>query len=146
MRWQAIYDEVRRRHAAGEPLLGIARAMDLARATVRKHASAETFPARLPHGAGPSLLDLHVARLAGRIDEGCENAMALWRETWERGYPGTSWQVHRFVAERRTRPVRSGRKPRCARACALELPGTDAPLSPARMGAGSGVAPAHRPW
>ena len=48
----------------------------------------------------------------GRIGEGCENAMALWRELRERGYPGTSRQVHRFVAERRTKPTRSGRKPR----------------------------------
>jgi hypothetical protein len=133
MRWQAVYDEVRRRHAGGEPLLGIARAMGLARATVRKYAAAETFPARLPHGAGPSLLDPHVAYLAGRIDEGCENAMALWREIREQGYPGTSRQVHRFVAERRTRPVRSGRKPRCARAGASQRPGTEAPLPPARQ-------------
>jgi transposase len=133
MRWQASYDEVRRRHAGGEPLLAIARAMGLARATVRKYASAETFPARLPHGAGPSLLDPHVAYLAGRIDEGCENAMALWREIREQGYPGTSRQVHRFVAERRTRPVRSGRKPRCATASDSQRPGTEAPLPPARQ-------------
>ncbi|WP_143074603.1 hypothetical protein [Methylobacterium sp. ap11] len=90
--------------------------MGLARATVRHCASAEAFPARLPHGAGASLLDPYVAYLAGRIDEGCETAMALWREIREQGYPGTSRQVHRFVAERRTRPVRSGRKPLRARA------------------------------
>ena len=111
-RWKAAYDEVRRRHADGQTLLGIARAMGLARATVRKYATADTFPARLPHGPGPSLLDPHVDYLLGRIDEGCENAMALWRELRERGYPGTSRQVHRFVAERRTKPTRSGRKPR----------------------------------
>ena len=35
-RWKAAYDEVRRRHADGQMLLGIARAMGLARATVRK--------------------------------------------------------------------------------------------------------------
>ncbi len=133
MRWQAVYDEVRRRHAGGEPLLGIARALGLARATVRKYASAETFPARLPHGAGPSLLDPHVAYLAARIDEGCENAMALWREIREQGYPGTSRQVHRFVAERRMRPVRSGRKPRCAKASASEPPVSEASLPPARQ-------------
>lgn len=133
MRWQAVYDEVRRRHAGGEPLLGIARAMRLARATVRKYASAEAFPARLPNGAGPSLLDPYVTYLAERIDEGCENAMALWREIREQGYPGTSRQVHRFVAERRTRPVRSGCKPLCARAGASQRPGTETPLPPARQ-------------
>ena len=111
-RWKAVYDEVRHRHADGQTLLGIARAMGLARATVRKYAAADTFPARLPHGPGPSLLDPHVDYLLGRIGEGCENAVALWRELRERGYPGTSRQVHRFVAERRTTPTRSGRRPR----------------------------------
>ena len=96
----------------GQTLLGIARAMSLARATVHKYATADTFPVRLPHGPGPSLLDPHVDYLLSRIDEGCENAMGLWRELRERGYPGTSRQVHRFVAERRTKPTRSGRKPR----------------------------------
>ncbi|WP_425312999.1 transposase [Methylobacterium indicum] len=59
MRWRTICDEVRRRHASGEPLLGIARAMGLARAMVRKYATAEAFPVQLPHGAEPSLLDPH---------------------------------------------------------------------------------------
>ena len=47
--------------------LGIARDMRLARATVRKYAAADAFPARLPHGQGPSLLDPHVDYLLGRI-------------------------------------------------------------------------------
>ena len=111
-RWKTAYDEVRRRHADGQTLLGIARTMGLARAIVRKYATADTFPARLPHGPSPSLLDPHVDHLLGRIGEGCENAMALWRELRERGYPGTSRQVHRFVSERWTKPTRSGRKPR----------------------------------
>ncbi len=111
-RWEAVYIEVRRRDADGQTLLGIARAMGLARATVRRYATADTFPARLPHGPSPSLLDPYVDYLLGRIGEGCENAMALWRELRERGYPGTSRQVHRFVAERRTKPTRSGRKTR----------------------------------
>lgn len=37
--------------------------------------------------------------------EGCENAMALWREVREQGFAGTHRQVHRFVAERRTMPT-----------------------------------------
>ncbi len=132
-RWKAVYDEVRRRHAAWETLLGIARAMGLARATVRKYAAADTFPARLPHGPGPSLLDPHVDYLLGRIGEGCENAMALWREIRERGYPGTSRQVHRFVAERRTKPTRSGRKPRGETMPVPETPAAEPSLPSARQ-------------
>lgn len=132
-RWKAAYDEVRRRHADGQTLLGIARTMGMARATVRKYATADTFPARLPHGPGPSLLDPHVDYLLGRIDEGCENAMALWRELRERGYPGTSRQVHRFVAERRTKPTRSGRKPRGEPIPVLETPAVERCLPSARQ-------------
>ena len=114
-------------------MFAIARALGLARATVRRYASAEAFPARLPHGAGPSLLDPYVAYLAERIDESCENATALWREIREQSHSGTSRQMHRFVAERRTRPVRSRRKPRCARASDSQRPGTEAPWPPARQ-------------
>lgn len=103
------YEEVRR-HASGQPLLGIARAMGLACATVFKYAAADSFPARLPHGPGLSLLVRHMNYIMGRIGEGCENAMSLWHEIRARGYPGASRQVHRFVAEQRTKPTRSGRK------------------------------------
>ena len=132
-RWRAAYDEIRRRRASGETLLGMARDMGLARATVRKYAAAETFPARLPHGPGPSLLDPHIAYLVQRIGEGCENAMALWRELRERGFSGTNRQVHRFVAERRTKPVRSGRKPQGATPAAQEKPVTGPVLPTSRQ-------------
>src|SRR3954453_11376034 len=39
-RWVALYEEVRRRHAAGEALQAISRTMNLAVGTVRKYASA----------------------------------------------------------------------------------------------------------
>ena len=124
---------MRRRRASGETLLGIARVMSLARATVRKYATADVFPARLPHGPGPSLLDPHVDYLVSRIGEGCENAMALWRELRERGYPGTSRQVHRFVAERRTKPTRSGRKPQRETAAVPEARVSRSPLPTSRQ-------------
>ncbi len=107
--------------------------MGLARATVRKYAAAEAFPLRLPHGPGPSLLDPHVDYFLRRLSEGCENAMALWREIRERGYPGTSRQVHRFVAERRTTPTRSGRKPRGGAASMPDQPAVELPLPSARQ-------------
>ena len=77
---------------------------------MRKYAQAESFPERAIQRPNPSRLDPYLAHLEQRMAEGCENAMALWRELRERGYPGTSRQVHRFVAERRTKPTRSGRK------------------------------------
>lgn len=108
-RWQARYDEVRRRHATGEPLLAISRVMGLARATVRKFARAESFPARLPRGPGPSILDPYLPHLERRLAEGCENGLVLWRELRGMGFPGGSKQVHRWLAERRTVPARVGR-------------------------------------
>ena len=111
-RWQARYDEVRRRHLAGEPLLAIARATGLARATVRKFARAESFPARLPYGPGPSILDPYLPHLERRLAEGCENGLALWRELCAQGFHGGTKQVHRWLAERRTAPSKFGRRTR----------------------------------
>ena len=103
-RRRARYDEVRRRHLAGEPLLAIARATGLARATVRKHARAESFPEWAAHGPRRSILDPCLPHLERRLAEGCENGMALWRELRGMGFPGGNKQVHRWLAERRTAP------------------------------------------
>ena len=89
MRCQGRYEEVRHRHGAGEPLLAISQAMGLARATVRKFARAVSFPARLPRGPGPSILDPYLPHLEQRLAEGCENGFVLWRElrkglTWRK--------------------------------------------------------------
>ncbi len=51
----------------------------------------------------------------------------------ERGYPGTSRQVHRFVAERRTKPTRSGRKPRGETMPVPETPAVEPSLPSARQ-------------
>ncbi|MBV1797545.1 ISL3 family transposase [Siccirubricoccus sp. G192] len=101
-RWKALYDEVRRRIAAGEPLLTISRRMRLARGTVRKFADAESFPERAVRPPGPSILDPYLDHLEARLATGCENAMALWRELRDRGFRGTARQVHRWLGPRRT--------------------------------------------
>ena len=49
--------------------------------------------------------------------------MALWRELRERGFAGTHRQIHRFVAERRTKPARRTARKWLAR---TETPATDA--------------------
>ena len=105
-RWLAAYEDVRRRHRAGESLLAISRATGLARGTVRKHAHAECFPERASRRPNASRLDPYLAHIEKRMAEGCENAMALWREVRQQGFAGSHRQIHRFVAERRTPPAR----------------------------------------
>ena len=107
-RWQARHAEVRRRHLAGETLLGIARQTGLALGTVGKYARAETFPARISHGPGPSILDPYLSHLERRLAEGCENGLTLWRELRGQGFPGGTRQVHRWLIERRIVPAKTG--------------------------------------
>ncbi len=54
-----------------------------------------------------SILDPYLAHLQARLAEGCENALALWREVRAAGFPGTAKQVQRWLAEHRTGPARS---------------------------------------
>jgi transposase len=106
-RWVALYEEVRRRHASGEKLQAIGRAMNLAVGTVRKYAAAESFPVPEGRPLRSSILDPYLVHLQTRLAEGCENALALWREVRAVGFPGTAKQVQRWVAEHRTAPAPS---------------------------------------
>jgi hypothetical protein len=99
-----LYEEVRRRHRAGEALLAIARTMQLARGTVRKYAQAAEFPERAPRPSH-SIIDPHLAYLHARLAEGCEDAAALWREIRARGFTGTAKQIRRWLSEHRTKPA-----------------------------------------
>ncbi|RYZ17108.1 MAG: transposase [Myxococcaceae bacterium] len=94
-------------HLAGEPLLRISRTLRLARATVRKYASAEASPERAVRVPGPSILDPFLEYLAQRHAAGCENALTLWREIRAKGFRGTSRQVHRWLQTRRAAPAPS---------------------------------------
>jgi transposase len=105
--WVALYEEVRRRHARGEALLAISRAMGLAVGTVRKYAYAESFPVPKARPLRPSILDPYLAHLRARLTEGCENALALWRELHAASFPGTAKQVHRWLAQHRSAPAPS---------------------------------------
>ncbi|MCJ2063738.1 ISL3 family transposase [Methylobacterium sp. J-088] len=106
-RWEILYDDVRRRCAAGHSLCRINRETGLARATVRKYAFAERFPRHGLRGPGSSILDPHLDHLKARLNKGCENAMQLWRELRDLGFSGTPKQVCRWLQERRARPVKT---------------------------------------
>ncbi len=106
-RWQALYEEVRQRHARGEKLLAISHTMGLARGTVRRFAQAESFPERAVRQPGPSILDPYLSHLNARLAAGYENATALWRELRDLGFAGSPKQVYRWMAERRTAPAKT---------------------------------------
>lgn len=112
-RWLAWYQEVRRRHLAGESLRAIKKATGLARATVRRFARAESFPERAVRAPGPSRLDAFIPWLEERLAAGCANASALYRELRERGYAGGSRPVHRWVQTQRITPAKT--TPPCRR-------------------------------
>ena len=103
----ACDQEVRRRRAAGESLRAIKKATGLARATVRRFARAESFPERAVRPPGPSRLDPFIPWLEERLAAGCVNASALYRELRERGYPGSSRQVHKWVHTQRVTPAKT---------------------------------------
>jgi transposase len=104
----ALYEEVRRRRAAGETLAAISRAVGLAVNTVRKYACAESFPVPDAQRPWPSVLDPHLAHLHARFAAGCRSAQVLWRELRAMGFPGTDRQVQRWLAQRRTAPAPAG--------------------------------------
>jgi hypothetical protein len=101
---------------------------------VRKFARAESFPAHLPHGPGPSILGPFLPHLERRLADGCENSMMLWRELRDIGFAGGNKQVHRWLAERRTVPAKVGR-PRMALPSDTPVPAsrTASPLPAARQ-------------
>ena len=104
----ARYEEVVRRHKAGESIRAIGLAMNLDRRTVRGFVRADAFPERAQRARVPSLLDAHQQYLAARAAEGCRNAMQLWRELRARGFIGGHSIVRDAVAQLRGVPPQSG--------------------------------------
>ena len=106
-RRRALYEEVRRRHLAGEPLLAISRAMRLARGTVRKYARAEEVPVHAAGRLRPSIIDPHITWLEAQVAAGRKNAASLWRDLRALGFAGTARQVRRWLSEQRTGHARN---------------------------------------
>ena len=131
---QARHEEVQRRYAAGEALLAIARAMKLARGTVRKYARASDVPEPATCRPRFSIIDPYLPYLQVRLAEGCADAAALWREVRAQGYSGTATQVRRWLSERRTEPAKTA--PHRWRGQMLPPPDpatSPSPLPPARQ-------------
>ena len=88
--------------------------MGLARGTVRRYALAESFPERALPRPRPSILDPYLGYLDQRLAQGCENALALWRELRACGFSGTRRQVSRWLQPLRRVPSPFGPRPTCS--------------------------------
>jgi transposase len=96
-----LYEQVKQLQAAGWKIEQISRRLDLNHTTVRKFFYAKAFPEPTRRTAKGSMLNPFLTYLESRFEEGCRNAMQLWREIKEKGYPGTWRQVLRWMRKRR---------------------------------------------
>lgn len=113
----ARWEEVQRRHAAGESLRSIARTMGMSRHTIRRLMAEELPPQNhivhpRPGGLTSPTLQPHVSYLQDRWQAGCHNCAQLYREITTRGSQGShtllsqavrAWRPPRVPAKDRTR-------------------------------------------
>jgi transposase len=107
----AKYEHIQQLRQAGYNISQIAQLLGHHWETVRKYYEATHFPERKQRRPGRSILDPYLPYLEQRQREGCENAMQLWREIQQRGYPGSPRQVLKWMQLRRTQ--RAPTTPKC---------------------------------
>jgi len=99
----ARYQRVRQMRQDGYNIAQIAQILGHHRETVRKYYYATSFPERKRRQAPNSILNPYLAYLEYRYEQGCENAMQLWREMQSKGYKGSHRQVSKWMQLRRTK-------------------------------------------
>ena len=104
-RRQGLYTEIHRLRNDGYALRAIARELGKSPTTIYKYLAMPEFPQKIIRQRIPSMLDPYVEYLSQRWQEGCQNALQLWREIQKRGYPGSSRQVSKWAYERRDYPA-----------------------------------------
>src|SRR5215218_7675856 len=101
----ADYKKVKKLHEQGMNLLAICRYLGMSRGAVRRYVHADAFPERSRRPREPSMLDPFEPYLAKRWAEGCRNALQMWREIREQGYPGAQGRVLQWARQRREEPA-----------------------------------------
>ena len=101
----ADYKKVKKLHEQGMNMLAICRYLGMSRGAVRRYVHADAFPERSPRPREPSMLDPFEPYLAKRWHEGCRNALQMWREIREQGYPGAQGRVLQWARQRREEPA-----------------------------------------
>jgi transposase len=97
----ALYTLIRARHAKGEYLTTIARALRINDKTARKYALADECPMMKAYPPRPRLLAPYEPYLRARWAEGCRNGKQLHREIVAHGFRGSRPLVSTFVAQLR---------------------------------------------
>lgn len=101
----ARYSAVRKLQSEGMSMLAICRELKMSRGAVRRYVQADAFPEHRRHPRQKSMLDPFKPYLAKRWEEGCRNAMQLWREIKQRDYPGAQGRVLQWARQRREEPA-----------------------------------------
>jgi len=101
----AGYKKVKKLHEQGMNMLAICRYLGMSRGAVRRYVHADAFPERSRRPPEPSMLDPFEPYLAKRWHEGCRNALQMWREIREQGYPGAQGRVLQWARQRREEPA-----------------------------------------
>lgn len=101
----ADYKKVKKLHERGMSMLAICCYLGMSRGAVRRYVHADAFPERRRRPREPSMLDPFEPYLAKRWEEGCRNALQMWREIREQGYPGAQGRVLQWERQRREEPA-----------------------------------------
>jgi transposase len=109
------YHLVRELHDQGHSIREIANRLQLGRQTVRKFLRAEAFPERASQPKRVGKLTAYEPYLQSRWDDGCHNALQLWREIQAQGYtgatPGTAARSDRADPTRAICPTQAAADP-----------------------------------
>lgn len=109
---QASYERIQALHAEGRSLHAITREVEMSRATVRKYLRAPECPTRAARRTKIGAFTAFEGHLQTRWQQGCRDAVQLWRELQALGFGGTYRAVQRHVA--RWRPAGRRRRGRAA--------------------------------
>ncbi|TAK27886.1 MAG: ISL3 family transposase [Myxococcaceae bacterium] len=120
---QARYDQVKALRAQGLSHRAIGTRVGMTPATVRKYLAAPTCPTRAPRRTKVGTLTRVDAHLRARWQEGCEDALVLWREVQEIGFRGSLRTIQRHVERWRA----TGRRTDVLRATASSAPRPPSP-------------------
>lgn len=108
----ARYQEVRELSRQGASIQSLAHHFGMHRRLVRLFIRADEYPERATPRKRPSKLDRYLPYLRRRWEEGCHNAMELYREIKAQGFHGAASVVRRVISQwRRQLPPHL----RCAR-------------------------------